>query len=94
MIQKSARLFHRVPAKFNQLLVFDPAISHGVKQVRGIRDPKEARLVLHGWFVQPRVFWKGPLRVYVQHNQWDQLEKGIREIFMERYAAGRADRDA
>ncbi len=52
----------RIPALFNQLLVFDPSLLHGVKTVRGVRDPRDARLVLHGWFVQPRVFWRGPLK--------------------------------
>jgi hypothetical protein len=63
LITKTKSSFYKVPAKFNQLLVFNPAIPHGVSQVKGIMDPLQARLVLHGWFVQPRVFWKGPMRV-------------------------------
>lgn len=60
-IIQNERGFDKIPALFNQLLIFNPALSHGVQQVRGVHDPREARLVLHGWFVQPRVFWKGPL---------------------------------
>src|SRR5690606_15692892 len=41
----------KIPARFNQLLIFDPRIPHGVEQVRGPFDPREGRLVIHGWFV-------------------------------------------
>jgi len=51
-----------VPARFNQMLVFNPAIPHGVRQVRGTHDPRHGRLVIHGWFVNPRPFWYGPLK--------------------------------
>jgi len=54
-------IFREVPALFNRLTVFDPRIPHGVKEVRGVRDVLEGRLVIHGWFVQPRPFVEGPL---------------------------------
>jgi len=41
--------------------VFDPRIPHGVRTVTGTHDPREGRLVIHGWFVQPRPFIRGPL---------------------------------
>ncbi|HVK61198.1 MAG TPA: hypothetical protein VM432_06590 [Bdellovibrionales bacterium] len=50
-----------VPAEFNRLTVFDPRIPHGVRTVEGVRDLLEGRLVIHGWFVQPRPFIEGPL---------------------------------
>ncbi len=50
-----------VPANFNRLIVFDPRIPHGVKTVRGVNDLVQGRLVIHGWFVQPRPFIEGPL---------------------------------
>ena len=50
-----------VPPKFNRLTVFDPRIPHGVKTVRGVNDLTKGRLVIHGWFVQPRPFIEGPL---------------------------------
>jgi len=31
--------------------------------VTGTHDPREGRLVIHGWFVQPRPFVRGPLTV-------------------------------
>lgn len=46
---------------FNRLIVFDPSLRHGVDEVKNVLDPRKARLVLHGWFVNPRVFWKGRL---------------------------------
>jgi hypothetical protein len=50
-----------VEPKFNRLTVFDPRIPHGVREVRGTHDPREGRLVIHGWFVQPRPCIEGPL---------------------------------
>jgi hypothetical protein len=59
---EQADLVRAVAPRFNRLVVFDPRIPHGVREVRGTRDPREGRLVLHGWFVQPRPFVRGPLR--------------------------------
>lgn len=50
-----------VPAKFNRLTVFDPRFPHGVSEVRGVEDPLQARLVIHGWFVEPRPYVVGGL---------------------------------
>jgi hypothetical protein len=54
-------IVQKVPANFNRLTVFDPRIPHGVKTVKGVNDLLEGRLVIHGWFVQPRPFIEGPL---------------------------------
>ena len=54
-------LVELVPAKFNRLVVFDPRVPHGVRRDEGTLDPREGRLVVHGWFVQPRPFVEGPL---------------------------------
>lgn len=54
-------LLDEVPARFNRLVAFDPRIPHGVRRVEGSMDPTEGRLVIHGWFVQPRPFIEGPL---------------------------------
>jgi hypothetical protein len=45
--------FDVIRPKFNQLTVFDPRFPHGVSRVRGTMDPMKARLVIHGWFVEP-----------------------------------------
>jgi hypothetical protein len=55
-------LWVKVPARFNRLLVFDPRIPHGVVPVSGTNDPREARLVIHGWFTQPEPQIVGPHR--------------------------------
>jgi hypothetical protein len=55
-------LLRAVEPRFDRLTVFDPRIPHGVRPVTGTRDPREGRLVIHGWFVQPRPFVRGPLR--------------------------------
>ncbi len=52
---------NRIPSLFNQLVVFDPRFPHGVTEVKGTRDPMEARLVMHGWFVEPRPYVVGGL---------------------------------
>jgi hypothetical protein len=54
-------IVEEVPANFNRLTVFDPRIPHGVKTVKGPHDLLKGRLVIHGWFVQPRPFIEGPL---------------------------------
>ena len=55
-------LVREIEPRFGRLTVFDPRIPHGVREVTGTRDPREGRLVIHGWFVQPRPFISGPLR--------------------------------
>lgn len=51
----------RIPAKFNQLTLFDPRFPHGVTEVKGTRDPLKSRIVIHGWFVEPRPYVVGGL---------------------------------
>lgn len=51
----------KVPSKFNRLTVFDPRLPHGVTELRGTHDPREGRLVIHGWFTQPKTYLDGPL---------------------------------
>lgn len=51
----------RIQPRFNRLVVFDPRIPHGVTRVEGTMDPREARLVLHGWFTEPKPCLEGPL---------------------------------
>ncbi len=58
-------LIRTIEPKFDRLTVFDPRIPHGVRQVTGTHDPREGRLVIHGWFVQPRPFIRGPLNARV-----------------------------
>src|SRR5262249_9599720 len=56
-------LVRAIEPRLDRLTVFDPRTPHGVRTVTGTRDPREGRLVIHGWFVQPRPFIRGPLPV-------------------------------
>jgi hypothetical protein len=60
-IVEERHLLDAVEPKFNRLVVFDPRIPHGVRRVEGTHDVREGRLVVHGWFVEPRPFVEGPL---------------------------------
>lgn len=66
-------VLREVAPEFNRLVVFDPRIPHGVRRVEGTHDPREGRLVIHGWFVQPRPFIEGPLRE-------SELQRGIESL--------------
>lgn len=52
----------RIPSQMNQLVIFDPRFPHGVTEVKGTRDPLKSRLVMHGWFVNPRPYVTGGLK--------------------------------
>ena len=56
------KIFSSIRPEFNRLLVFDGRIPHGVSTVQGPRDPRLARVVLHGWFTEPSPYIDGPLR--------------------------------
>ena len=53
------QFFYKIAPDFNRLIVFDPRLPHGVSEVKGAEDPTESRLVIHGWFVQPRPYVVG-----------------------------------
>lgn len=77
-----SKLFKRpikVPAKFNRLVIFDPSFPHGVSETKGTKDPRKTRLVIHGWFVQPRPFWEGSLDVEEVQSEMDDLVSKISE---------------
>jgi hypothetical protein len=50
-----------IEPKMNRLIVFDPRLPHGVREVRGTQDPLEGRLVIHGWFTEPKTYIDGYL---------------------------------
>ncbi len=66
-------LIREIEPKFGRLTVFDPRIPHGVREVTGTRDPRQGRLVIHGWFVQPRPFIEGPLRAKALSDRTEDL---------------------
>ncbi|MCB0408176.1 MAG: 2OG-Fe(II) oxygenase [Bdellovibrionales bacterium] len=54
-------LIHQIEPEFNRLTVFDPRIPHAVAPVQGVKDPREARIVIHGWFLEPSPELQGGL---------------------------------
>lgn len=56
------QVLDEVEPAFNRLTVFDPRLPHAVRRVDGTLEPRDGRLVIHGWFVQPRPFIEGPVR--------------------------------
>jgi hypothetical protein len=70
-------ILREIPSLFNRLTVFDPRLPHGVRRVDGTHDPREGRLVIHGWFVQPRPFAEGPLPGAQLQARIDELSERI-----------------
>ena len=54
--------YEKIPSRFNQLLVFDDRLIHGVPEVRGTTNPCEGRIVLHGHMECKGVSVEGPLK--------------------------------
>lgn len=73
-----------IAPKFNRLTVFDPRIPHAVRRVEGTHDPRAGRLVIHGWFVQPRPFVEGPLRLSALAENIDALVKMLPDLGVDR----------
>jgi len=72
-------LIEKIPAEFNQLLVFDPRLPHAVERVSGVRDPLEGRLVIHGWFTKPCPFVEGGLSHLQDYSWLDEVLMKITE---------------
>jgi hypothetical protein len=70
-------VIYPVEARFNRLVVFDPRVPHGVREVTGTRDPREGRLVIHGWFVRPMPVIEGPLPDAQLRRRVDDLSAAI-----------------
>ena len=71
---EEGELLRAIEPKFARLVAFDPRIPHGVREVRGTHDPRAGRLVVHGWFVQPRPFVTGPLATRVLASRIAELD--------------------
>lgn len=75
--QEEDELVEAIAPKFNRLTVFDPRLPHGVRRVDGSMDPREGRLVIHGWFVQPRPFIEGPLSTKALASEIERLTETL-----------------
>lgn len=69
-----------VPAKMNRLTVFDPRYPHGVREVRGTQDPLEGRIVIHGWFTEPKTYIEGPLPGKLCEKVLNEAFKKLQEL--------------
>lgn len=69
-----------VEPRFGRLTVFDPRLPHGVRMVEGTRDPRKARIVLHGWFTSPTPFFTGPIN---EAAATEVLNRGLEGLYSE-----------
>ena len=60
--REQAAIITKITPKFNRLVVFDPRLPHGVTPVKGTMDPRNARIVIHGWFAEPKPYLSGALK--------------------------------
>jgi hypothetical protein len=72
-VVEHGELIRVIAPEFARLTAFDPRIPHGVRTVTGTHDPREGRLVIHGWFVQPRPFVRGALSLRTLASWIEQL---------------------
>ena len=82
-----ASMMHLQPPLFNQLLVFDARIPHGVRMVEGSRSPTQSRLVLHGWFKSPSLIVAGGLdrdageaMAIAAERHWQVLQRQFNDL--------------
>ena len=75
---ESGDVLHKIENKFNDLLVFDPRVPHGVEEVKGTVDPLLARVVIHGWFTEPMPFVVGALDT---ESIEDSLGENLQSLF-------------
>ena len=69
-----------IPSLMNQLIVFDPRFPHGVTELKGTRDPSKGRLVLHGWFVNPRPYVVGGLSTAQVQKSLDPALQALNSV--------------
>lgn len=69
-----------VPVKMNRLTVFDPRYPHGVREVRGTQDPQEGRIVIHGWFTEPKTYIEGALPEKLCEAKLNEAFSRVEEI--------------
>ena len=62
--------------------MFDGRVPHGVRVVEGTHDVREARLVVHGWFLDPAPFFEGALS---EEAAAEALNAGLEALYEARY---------
>ncbi len=74
-------VFREIEPRFNRLTVFDPRVPHGVREVKGVQDICDGRLVIHGWFANPRPFIEGPVTPSDLQEKIDGLSLELEKVF-------------
>jgi hypothetical protein len=77
--RESQAFFDFIEPEFNQLLVFDARYPHSVEEVKNVFLPEEGRLVIHGWFVEPRPYVVGPLKPSIVGKKLQTFFKQLNE---------------
>lgn len=83
---ENEQIFKQVPPLFNRLTVFDPRIPHGVKRVSGVHNVCQGRLVIHGWFVNPKPIIEGPLPFSYLSGALNDLQEHLGKQFTNQVA--------
>jgi hypothetical protein len=78
---ETSQLIQKIPAQENRLVVFDPRYPHGVTRVNGVEDLLDARLVIHGWFTEPRPMIEGALTARKAIPGMDQIAQHLMDAF-------------
>jgi hypothetical protein len=78
---ETSQLIQKIPSKENRLVVFDPRYPHGVTRVNGVEDLLDARLVIHGWFTEPRPMIEGSLSTRQAIPGMDQIAAQLMDAF-------------
>ncbi len=77
---ESKELTQEIPPLFNRLTVFDPRVPHGVRRVSGASDVLDGRLVVHGWFTEPRPWIDGPVPQKSLKNAMEGLMEQLHSV--------------
>lgn len=72
----------RLPSRFNELIVFDPRYPHAVTEVAGSKNPMEGRLVIHGWFTEPKTYIEGYLPAKTTEKILNQAYEKVVELIL------------
>lgn len=78
-------VYERISSPFNRLTVFDPRVPHGVSRLKGAEDLLSGRLVIHGWFVNPRPWIEGPL----SPKKFQKWSEGLGDVFAPFFESGK-----
>jgi hypothetical protein len=78
-----ASFYNKVPSRFNQLLVFDDRVIHGVAPIMGTMDPVAGRVVLHGHLKAESAILTGALPVGVVRAAAASVQDRLRALLQE-----------